>query len=506
MPALASAPSPYSRSLEFLGVVSLLLFALALRLFQLTSESAWCDEVLTTAHLPAATLQDFLQSAFRTDKALAPWPAYYLLEYAWSTCFGPSLPALRALSITLNLLMLALLYLRARLSLAAGPALFCLLLATLSLSQIYYAQEIRFYAWIGLVAVAADLSLTWALRTRNRAVWAIHLLCSAALLLSHAFTLLLFPVFFLRVVLHCGCRAGTTAFWSAAHLVLLAGFYAWRILPYDLSTSSMAYNDAPTSLRALPQAWLFLAGARAGTEGASAYLPLGAPVELLYALLLALLLLLLLRAVLQEQGERSVSLDRVEGVHLLLWALLPAAALWGASMLWRPCFFPRYVLYSAPAIFLCAAVGFSLIRGTAVRRSIVLMVLLLGGYLALGMPRPFRPDYQHWALEVKQETSRPAILALKRYNALAAGYVLAMDPEAIQCHGMPDLQAAALRHLQHGTPVWAVFHHWGELDAFTAWLAAQGLRFERRQYGGLPPLYAYRIEASPGPGQVQRVE
>jgi hypothetical protein len=505
-PLTESSSPPHSFQLEVLGVACLLVLALALRTWNLSAESAWCDEVLTVAHLPAVSLQSFLDGAFQTDKALAPWPAYYVVEYAWSTLFGASLPALRALSISLNLLMLLLLYLRARLFLTAAPALFSLLLVTLALSQIYYAQEIRFYAWIGLLAVAGDLSLALALGRRGRLAWAVHILCSAALLLSHAFTLLLFPVFFLRILMHQGFRAWSTAYWVLSHLMLLAGFYLWRILPYDLAGSSQAYNDLPVSLRALPQAWLFLSGARTGSEGAAEYLPLGGPVELLYALIPAVLILVLLSALLHPVRRMGAGLDRSEGVALLLWALLPLVFLWVAAVMWRPCFFPRYVLYSAPAIFLCAGVGFSLIRSEWARWVILIAVVILGGYLSVGMPRPFRPDYQRWSQQVMEDVPPPAVFALKRYNALAAGYALRVQPEAIELTGMPDVQAAVLHHARPGNVVWTVFHHWGALDAFADWLTAQGLQFERRQYGGLPPLSAFRIEASPGPGQVQRVE
>lgn len=505
-PPQTAPAADLSRLHESLAVAAIFLLALGLRMHHLSAESVWCDEALTARHLPAPSLTEFLHRAFAQDPPLAPWPAYYVAEYTWSHLFGASILSLRALSITLSMLTLVVLYLRARSSFDCRSALFTLFLAAVALSQIYYAQEIRFYAWVVFFAVLAEASLHWALAGRHRAWWGIHVLCSMVLVFSHAFALLLFPVFFLGIVLHAPRRWRTWTTWTCVHLVLLAAFYFLRFSRYDFAGSSMAYRDVPPTWQAVPQAWLFLTGARIGSEGTAAYLPGGALLELLFAGGMAVLVGAFAVHAVRSAWTRSNPQPRAEALRLLLWAGLPLLLLWCAATLWRPCFFPRYVLYSAPGLFLCAGAGLNMLKARIPRRVVAGTVVAAGLCLALFLPRPYRPDYQQFAMDVSQDTSPVAVVALKAFNALGAAYALGVAPDSIEVEGIGMNREAVLQYTGEGKVVWSVFHHWGALDAFAAWLDASGLEYARHTYGGMPPLYAFRIEAAPGPGPGQRVE
>jgi len=114
-----------------------------LRLWNLSGESPWLDEVLTLSHVDAPTLQAYWRELNAIDGSYAMVPVYYTLEYAWAQIFGTSADVVRALSITAGLLSIPLLFGIARrvYGNAAGiVAAFCL---AASLPHIFYSQEVR---------------------------------------------------------------------------------------------------------------------------------------------------------------------------------------------------------------------------------------------------------------------------------------------------------------------------------------------------------------------------
>jgi len=157
-------------------------FAAPLWWDELVSIEAAYGHVLATESLPRDTLIDVAPNDLAPASA-APitkiWtsleheanpPLYYVLLRAWMMCFGHGDLSVRALSLVLGLATIVLTYATARQRLGSTPSLFVAVLMAVSVTAIYYAQEVRAYAMLmALTALAMLLAERWAVHGRTAA-------------------------------------------------------------------------------------------------------------------------------------------------------------------------------------------------------------------------------------------------------------------------------------------------------------------------------------------------
>lgn len=136
------------------ALLSILLLAAGLRFYRLGAQSFWNDEgnSARAAERPVPLIIEAAQGDIHP-------PGYYLLLHAWRGLVGESEFALRALSALCGVLTVALTWALGRRLLGAPTALSAALLAALSPLGVYYAQEARMYALLGLLSVASTYLL-----------------------------------------------------------------------------------------------------------------------------------------------------------------------------------------------------------------------------------------------------------------------------------------------------------------------------------------------------------
>ncbi len=132
----------------------LLLLAIGLRLYRLDAQSLWNDE--GNAVRAAERTIPLILAAARGD--IHP-PGYYLLLSCWQALMGMEEFAVRALSAFCDVLTVALTYRLGRQALGRGVGLGGAFLLALSPLAVYYSQEARMYALLGLLATASTFSL-----------------------------------------------------------------------------------------------------------------------------------------------------------------------------------------------------------------------------------------------------------------------------------------------------------------------------------------------------------
>jgi hypothetical protein len=136
--------------------VPLLLLAFGLRMFQLDAQSLWNDE--GSSYIQAT--RSFSQIAVHAAADIHP-PGYYWLLRVWMSVTGESVLALRSLSVLASVLSVAALFAlavrlypeRRNYGILAGVVAGGLL--ALNTFAIYYAQEARMYALLGLWVILA---------------------------------------------------------------------------------------------------------------------------------------------------------------------------------------------------------------------------------------------------------------------------------------------------------------------------------------------------------------
>ncbi|MBX3176539.1 MAG: glycosyltransferase family 39 protein [Candidatus Hydrogenedentes bacterium] len=473
------------RAREIAALIACLAAGIALNLRAIGGEAAWCDEALTAACHPADSLAAYLACAFERDPTIRLAPLYHLVQYNWSALFGGSLLSLRALSVTLSALAMLQLYAFARQIASPAVARLAILIASASVFQVYFAQEVRVYALLNLVALCAMAAFRAAARGGSGRALAWNALLNAMLLLTHSFAVLLVATQGILIALGLAPRRRALR-WLGVHLLLGAAypFWLWAI-GYDFGGQTLAYNDRPAGMPELGVAALQFAGGRFSKWNPAPGLPGGINLEWV---------LLALAGALVAWGLWARS-RRPDAWILLAWMVLPVLLLFAAAYVWRPCFFPRYVLFCAAPLALMLALALCAIPRAALRRVALAALLGLMLWQNLAFQRPFRPDYTAAARIVEAQTSDHAVvLAMKPFNYIAAEYAFRNAPVTVERHyGMRETVAAAIAHARAGTAVWAVFHQWDDPGAFEDPVAGAGLIARRTTLGGAPPLDLYEI-------------
>ncbi len=342
-------------------LVGLLLLAAGLRFHGLGAQSLWNDE--GASHAMTARPLGAIVSNAAAD--IHP-PGYYLLLKGWTALLGESELALRLPSAFASLLTVALTAALGRRLFGRPAGALAALLLALNTFAVYYAQEARMYALLGLWAAAGMLALVmWLHRPRRNApLLALALINAAGLYTQYAYPLTMLAQGAL-VLLWLARRwnARTLGLYVTANLLTLALFAPWAGEAIRQVTT-WPNSGAGTPPAALLSTVTFGLTARGGAPwwaafGALAFAAAGAlwlrrarPLLILPALWAAITL-------------GAFALLRLQPDDLK--QLLPAAsavALWlgaGAAALWRDkCTAPRAVTLAAGL-----AVGLALAGGIA---------------------------------------------------------------------------------------------------------------------------------------------
>ena len=190
----------------------LILLALGLRLYRLEAQSFWNDEG-NAARAAERSLPLILAAA---EGDIHP-PGYYLVLHYWRAVTGESEFALRALSTFCGVLTVAVTYALGRRVGGEGIGLGGGLLAAMAPLGVYYAQEARMYALLGLLSAASSWLLWIRLGSERQSLliprWAAlaYILTAAAGLYTHyafPFVLIAHNLLFLGWWLRVGGSAG----------------------------------------------------------------------------------------------------------------------------------------------------------------------------------------------------------------------------------------------------------------------------------------------------------
>lgn len=487
-----------------IALAAVLLLGLVLRLYGIHEESAWGDEALTTWCYPAESFASCMECVFGEDDRLKIAPVYYLVQWAWSVVAGGSLLALRMLSVCSGLATLLLVFHLGRRLFSVQAGLWAALLQALSLYMIYFDQEVRFYAFM-LFLSAASCALFIDLERRTWKGWILYLALNTAILFTHSFAVFLFMAQGIALLITHERKVRLWFGWGVAHVaiaLLLVGWVAW--LHYDFDAQSEAYSDRPAGYREFAMGLLQYAGGRPTNEDPAPYMITGISFDRMHALIVFLLMGFGLAAA----GARyyatpaSASAARLwkNMLQVWCWFLVPYVGLYVLAMVWKPCFFPRYILYAVLPFPLLTGAAFTLLPRHGVFRS-ALAGVLLGTllYQNFALTRPFRAGYQGMARLVAQDApATTTVIGLKTYNFVATRYACAPGGyRVLEFQGFQEMIDAIPPEIGQGKVVWVVFDRWSKFAEFEAACTARQLHFEDYHTGGMPRLTVYRVWDGP---------
>jgi|GEM_PF-2366945 len=340
------------------------LVAFVMRVWRIDFQSLWWDEgvsiYLAGTGVPALTYA----KDFTID--LHP-PLYHLTLALWRLLFGPTVFSMRMLSAFAGVLTIPLVA-RVATSIARDDArkrvgILAALVASVSPIAVYYSQESRMYPFLPLLG-ALSLFATIRVIRRGRGsdwvFWGAANLISWYLYYYFAFwSLALSFGLFAWCVGKPGERATRIRRWLIAQVVLLLGYAPWLVL-LDRRLGRAATIPIATAVHLTP--WSYLSEIVADFT-----LGFDAPPQST-ALIVGWLVLLVLGAVLLARRQPGLF------VVVALTGLLPIAGA-GGILLFRPFFFPRFVLFVILPIWLLVAIALGEVRRNWLPALLVLPLL-----------------------------------------------------------------------------------------------------------------------------------
>lgn len=545
----------FSRQKWWVGFVLLgiVILGLSVRLYGIYSESIWWDEFTSVMHLApvaeweqnaeyarwnqtvirqtAPSLLAFLAANRTLDPATMP--LYYVLEYTWHKLVGRDAGTLRLLSVLFGIVTIPILFLFARE--LFGPVAGLIAAFCFALSPIHrqFAQEIRMYAPMTLLALLSAYTFMRLHRERTKRWWALHGAANLLLFWTHPFALLLpFTEGLSWLLLRLGSLRGL-ANWAVMNLLLFVptGVYmasirfwssdttsSWLRLPQPLEFLGDLFADdcvgltwqlAPLHMiwEPMKATWRLVVSDRI------------AEIIVMPAILIGVLMagafILAAGYLLIASGARGRGLAGLRWpAFLLLWWLLPALALYVLSAYWRPCMMPRYTVHSSLALYLILGGAVALIPGAWMRRPAITLLCAAFAYQQmLVFEGPRHPDWRGAAQAIISEDTDDVILVHNWLWKRVFAFNLGPTPNLISYGDDFDSLAEEAAFLLETRPlarlspdrerdVWVVikndYFQTAPCTTLETELSRRGIEFARTDFGGIEPILLYRLYRGPG--------
>lgn len=342
-------------------VLVAVLAATSLRFFRLEAQSYWNDEGNSRVQASRA----WAEIVANTAADIHP-PGYYLALSAWRGLLGESEFGLRSFSALAGVLVVALTARVARHWGGWRAGVVAAMLAAGHPFLIYYSQEARMYAWLGVWAVAAFWALgRWAHERHGWRWGAAYAALTAAGLYTHY-------AYGFIILAHGALVLGWLA-WGLVHRQPV-GPRLWAWLAAQAAALLLFAPWLPTALHQL----LNWPAARATTESLTMLADLGRTLWLGRMLPLTESMPLTLGLTLGLVVALAVHRPRWPGGGLALaWLAVPAGLTLALGLLTEA--FAKFLLVAVPSLIVLAALTW----GPAPRRAVVPAALMLAWLAAL---------------------------------------------------------------------------------------------------------------------------
>ncbi len=235
--------------------LGLLLLAALVRLWGLGRQSLWLDEAFSHWF---ATLPFRVSWQAMIVDAVHP-PLYYLLLWPWLVVAGGSEFALRFPSAVAGVLTVALVLQVGRHWLGMSAGHWAALLLALNPFHVWYSQEARMYALLGLLSLAILLAFWQALRCRQFWAWAALAGVSALAYVTHYFALYLPLVQFVFLLATFRRTHRVLARWAMTQALAVLPLAGWLVTLYTFGggTFGIGWIRKPYLADLLRTLWSF---------------------------------------------------------------------------------------------------------------------------------------------------------------------------------------------------------------------------------------------------------
>lgn len=404
-----SSLSSYIKSYNVIILLILtVILGIILRFYGLSSQSYWSDEIVTL-HITGGVLN------------LEEWgtrpPLYLLLFHFWTRFFGESEVAVRTLSIIFGVSSILFVYLVGKSLFGPKIGLISAFFMSVSRFQIYYSQELRYYSLYELLTLVSFYFYIRLLRSKSYIDGAFYVLSSVLLYYSHDFGILVIAVQNLYILIRIRALKSIIPKWILSQFLIFLAI-AYRLI--NIFTIKAVGDKGPdwippTDMWApLRTFFEFM-----GLKHAVSY-------HLYFLILMTLIFVAIVVYRLVRSGEykqyypskllRSFFGLSSEVLLVILWFFVPIITILAASEIFKPMYLSRYLILSAPALYLLTAfVIRKLNKIVPTLYILVFYTILICPVLYDYYTKPVRPDWTQVGSYIRESDSSTTPVVLMSF-------------------------------------------------------------------------------------------
>lgn len=354
----------------------ILLFILVLgaflRIYGLGDQTYWLDEIITLK-----VAQGELEPIIYGTRPFL----YLTMAHYWFGIFGQSEFATRSLSVIFGIASIPLIYIVGRRLFNQKVGLISAFIMALSVYQIYYSQELRYYALFQFLTLASFYFYIRLLSSKSFTDTALYIISTALVFYSHDIGVLVIPVQNIYLLLRYKTLRTMVYRWIITQFIVLASISPKLIFTF---TTDVVGESGPNWITE-PDIW---------APVYTIYRFLGVNVDFIYFVYGCAALLVLLAAIAlyiyipgiwkekKPRDKKTISrklhwAPKSETILILLWLIVPIAFVYIASFIFKPMYLVRYLILTAPACYILAALLIDKIKKPVLTAIILIIFVFL---------------------------------------------------------------------------------------------------------------------------------
>lgn len=396
---MSGAASYVKSHKTFFFILLTILLGIILRVYGLSTHYYWYDEIITleVAH-------GDLESIIFGKRP----PLYLALAHFWIGNIGYTEETARLLSIIFGVGSIALIYLVGKSLFNPTVGLISAFFMSVSKFQIHYSQELRYYSLFEFFTLVSFYFYIRFLRSRSNIDAILYILSSILLYYSHDFGIFIIAAQNLYLLIRIKTYRKFLIKWILSQVVVFIG-----ISPKFISSfTGKAIGEGGPNWIPPPDQWapldtisIYLSPAFEANSQLVVYISLGVLIigTLAYILILgtkkwAVSVKKMLR------GFKTPYKMKSETILVLLWFIVPIALVLILSEILKPMYLNRYLICSAPALYILAALLLTKIDKVI---PVVVLLLTFAVLIAPGLyyykTTPLRPDWNEVGTYIKEQ-------------------------------------------------------------------------------------------------------
>ncbi|MFP4403836.1 MAG: glycosyltransferase family 39 protein [Candidatus Woesearchaeota archaeon] len=339
----------------------LLIIGFFLRLFKINEISYWVDEAISINQV----MQPFLTNIFLVASDVHP-PLYNILLWFWTRLFGFNEISTKFMSLIFSVLSILLIYLIAKKLFSKNVAIFSATLLTFSKINIYYAQETRMYSLLLFLSLLSmyyyiSLFLTDNKRKQDKKFFVgfsfKYIISSVLLIYTHIFSLFILFIQGLFIVLYH--KKKLFCFFKNNFIIFLL-YLPWIpvIINQFLKVTDSYWLSKPNFL-SLYETIVDFSGS-----------------IFLFYLFTFIISMFFFYSLIKKYFNYKI-------LFVFCWFILPILILFLISVLFKPFFLTRYILYCSLPYFILIAYSINKLVKFKIIKCLIIIIIIFFSILSI---------------------------------------------------------------------------------------------------------------------------